>query len=87
MVFAQRLALRFKMRDTKIIAIGISMSSANTSNSPCVIGTPPGPSTPCNAPGWMKPTMSAKAMLNMTTIQSVEILVPISFITATLLIV
>ena len=70
----------FKTRDAKIIAIGTSMSIANPSSSPEVICTPACPAhKSCRAPGAMKVRMSAKTMLNMTTTQSVESLVPMSF--------
>jgi hypothetical protein len=86
-VFAQRLASGFKIRDSKIIAIGISSSIANTSSSPGVICTPACPAhNSCNAPGLMKVKMSAKTMLNMTTTQSVETLVLMSSLMSTLLI-
>jgi hypothetical protein len=73
-MFDHRFNRYVSTRDRKIMAIGISRSTANTSSSPSVILTDPAYPviTSARVPGVTKFRMSAKIMLIRPTIHSVD---------------
>jgi len=76
--FVRTPARGLSTRETKIIAIGISSSSANASRRPGVRCTPACPlHSSCSAPGSMKVRMSAKTMLNITTVHRGDAAAPV----------
>ena len=81
MIFAQRFMLSLKTRDMNTIRIGISSSIAKTNNNSSVTFIPVLPAIiPANTPGFINPTISAKIILNSTTIHNVDSLALLSSI-------
>ena len=71
MVFSQRFGRAGKLRLRKIMMMGSAVRIEKSSSRLCVTGNPKEPSMIFwSAPGCIKPIMSAKVMLNITTIHN-----------------